>query len=115
MDLIAKMKGLGNALVNAKELGTELAVKKASGTKLSKSGTGVHSPGSFGVSAETGAPPTTARMAGGIGLEKLAATLIHTGVNEYLMPHVERSLNNVAEDIRGGLKKGVTKKIKAGY
>ena len=36
--------------------------------------------------------PATMRMAGGVGLQKLAATVIHTGINKFVMPQVEKSL-----------------------
>jgi len=115
MDLKKAISGIGSSLVNAKNMSHDLALKKASATQMSKSGTGLHSPGSFGVSAEAGAPPATARMAGGVGLQKLAATVIHTGINKYAMPQIDKFMTNIAEDIKKGAAKGVTKKAKAGY
>lgn len=115
MDLQKTIGGIGKSLVNAKNMSHDLALKKASATQLPKSGTGVHSPGSFGVSVETGAPPATARMAGGVGLQKLAAAAIHTGISKYAMPQIDKFMTNIAEDIKKGAAKGVTKKAKAGY
>lgn len=115
MDLKKSLQGIAGSLVNAKNMANDLAQKKGSATQMSKSGTGVHSPGSFGVSAEGGAPPASARMAGGVGLQKLAATVIHTGINKYVMPNAEKFMKNIAEDIKQGAAKGVSKKVKGGY
>lgn len=103
MDLKKLIGEAGNQLVKAKNYTTKATQEKAKNLGMSKSGTGVHSPTSFGVSAETGAPPVSARMAGGIGLQKVAATLIHTGVNKYLMPEIDKQLKGVANNIKKDL------------
>ena len=113
MDLGKTINSIGNSLQKAKRLGNNLAQKKAAETKLSKSGTGVHSPGSFGVNIDT--QPATARMAGGVGLQKLAATVIHTGINKYAMPQIDKFMTNIAEDIKKGSAKGTKAKAIAGY
>ena len=101
MDLGKTINSIGNSLQKAKRLGNNLAQKKAAETKPSKSGTGVHSPSSFGVNAD--AQPATARMAGGVGLQKLAATVIHTGINKFVMPQVEKSMNGLVQNIKKDL------------
>ncbi len=101
MDIGKTLSGIGDGLVKAKDYTFNHAMKKAEGRTLSRSGTGVHSPRSFGVNANT--QPATMRMAGGVGLQKLAATLIHTGVNEYLMPHIEKGMSGLANKIKTDL------------
>jgi hypothetical protein len=101
MDFSKVLGNVGNKLQEAKALGNELAQKKAAETKPSASGTGVHSPGSFGVNADT--QPATMRMAGGVGLQKLAATVIHTGINKYVMPQVEKGMKGLAQKIKTDL------------
>ncbi len=113
MDLGKTINGIGSSLQKAKNWSIDHAQKKAAETKPSKSGTGVHSPGSFGVNVDT--QPATMRMAGGVGLQKLAATVIHTGINKYAMPQIDKFMTNIATDIRKGAAKGVSKKTKAGY
>lgn len=103
MDLVKLIGDAGNQLVKAKNYTTKATQEKAKNLGMSKSGTGVHSPTSFGVSAETGAPPVSARMAGGIGLQKVAATLIHTGINQYVMPEIDKQLKGVANNIKKDL------------
>ena len=101
MDAGKVLQSIGSNLTKAKNLSVDLASAKAKASKPSKSGTGVHSPSSFGVNADT--QPATARMAGGVGLQKLAATLIHTGINKYVMPQVEKSMNGLAQKIKTDL------------
>jgi hypothetical protein len=101
MDAGKVLESIGSSLTRAKNLGTDLAAAKARETKPSASGTGVHSPGSFGVNAET--QPANVRMAGGVGLQKLAATVIHTGVNQYVMPQIEKGMNGLAQKIKTDL------------
>jgi hypothetical protein len=101
MDAGKLLKSIGSSLTRAKNLSTDLAAAKARSTKPPKSGTGVHSPGSFGVNAET--QPANVRMAGGIGLQKVAAHLIHTGVNKFVMPQVEKQMQGLAEKIKTDL------------
>ena len=113
MDLGKTINSIGNSLQKAKRLGNNLAQKKAAETKPSKSGTGVYSPGSFGVNVDT--QPATMRMAGGVGLQQLASTVIHTGINKYAMPQIDKFMTNIATDIKKGAAKGVSKKTKAGY
>lgn len=102
MDLEKTIKNAANTLVNAKNLSKDLAMAKAESAKPSNSGTGAHSPGSFGVNANTQA--ATARMAGGIGLQKLASTVIHTGINKYIMPQVDKHIKDLADGIKTDLK-----------
>lgn len=101
MDANNLFKNIGNTLTKAKNLSTDLAIAKARSTKPSKSGTGVHSPVSFGVNADT--QPANARMAGGVGLQKLAATVIHTGINQFVMPQIEKGMNGLARQIKTDL------------
>jgi len=101
MDLNQTLKNIGNNFVKAKNLSTDLAIAKGNATKPSKSGTGVHSPGSFGVNADT--QPANMRMAGGVGLQKLAATVIHTGINKFVMPKIEQGMNGLAQKIKTDL------------
>jgi len=101
MDANRLLKNIGNSLSKAKNLSTDLAIAKAKSTKPSASGTGVHSPSSFGVNAD--AQPVNARMAGGIGLQKLAATVIHTGINRFVMPEIEKGMNGLARKLRTDL------------
>ena len=103
MDLKKLITDAGNSLVKAKNYTTKATIEKARNSGMSKSGTGVHSPTSFGVSGETGAPPGSARMAGGIGLQKVAASLIHTGINKYVMPEVEKRMQGLAQNIKSDL------------
>jgi hypothetical protein len=111
MDLKKLITDAGNSLAKAKNYTTKATIEKARNSGMSKSGTGVHSPGSFGVSAETGAPPVSARMAGGIGLQKVASSLIHTGINQYVMPELEKRMQGLAQNIKSDLqqKKHVAK------
>ena len=102
MDLGKTIKNAANTLVRAKNLSKDLAIAKAESTKPSNSGTGVHSPGSFGVNATT--QPATARMAGGVGLQKLAATVVHTGINKFIMPQVDKHMKGLADSIKSDLK-----------
>lgn len=101
MDFGKAISNIGNQLEKAKTLGNELAQKKAANTMPSKSGAGVHTPGSFGVSVDT--QPATMRMAGGIGLQKLAATVIHTGINKFVMPQVEKQMKGLATKLKKDL------------
>ncbi len=101
MDIAKTLGGIGESLVRAKNYTVRHAKKKAEETLPSKSGTGVHSPSSFGVNANT--QPATARMAGGVGLQKLAATVIHTGINKFVMPQVEKSMNGLVQNIKRDL------------
>jgi len=113
MDIGKTLSGISDSLVKAKNYTVRHANKKAAETLPSKSGTGVHSPSSFGVNANT--QPATARMAGGVGLQKLAATVIHTGINKYAMPQIDKFMTNIAEDIKKGSAKGTKAKAIAGY
>ena len=112
MDL-SSLKGIVNKLEQTKALGWELAQRKAAKTMPSSSGTGVHSPGSFGVNANT--KPASVRMAGGIGMQKLAATLIHSGLNKYVLPQADRFMNNIATDIKEGIAENKPKRAISGY
>ena len=112
MDIGQAFKDLGSNLNKAKDKSHALAIKKAR-TTLPQSGTGTHSPGSFGVGVDT--QPATMRMAGGVGLQKLAATVIHTGINKYAMPQIDKFMTNIAEDIKKGSAKGTKPKAIAGY
>ena len=113
MDFSKVLANVGTKLQEAKALSNQLAQKKAAETKPSASGTGVHSPGSFGVNVET--QPASMRMAGGVGMQKLAATLIHTGVNKYVMPQAENFMNNIATDIKEGIAEKGKRRAIGGY
>ena len=101
MDIKNTLKNLGDNLVKAKDLGYKLSKEKAAATTFPRSGTGMHGPSSFGVNANT--QPATARMAGGVGLQKVAATLIHTGINKFIMPEVDKQMKNLATKIKSDL------------
>ena len=101
MDLNKTINNIGKSLVKAKNLGNDLAQAKAASTKPSRTGTGIHSPGSFGVNTAT--QPATMRMAGGVGLQKLAATVIHTGINKFIMPEVDKQMKGLANKIKTDL------------
>ena len=88
---------IGKLLNKAKEFTVDEAIKRGNNRQMSKSGTGTHSPRSFGVGNAT---PPTMRMAGGVGMQKLVNTLVHRGINQFVMPKVDEALQGLAEGIR---------------
>ena len=87
-------------VVKAKDFTAKVTEEKYKDLGLPNAGTGVHSPGSFGVSASSGAPSVSPRMAGGIGLQKLAAAVIHKGIDHFVMPAVENQMSKIVKNIK---------------
>ena len=98
MDAQNILAGIGKNLTKAKDATAEHYMNK--NTAPSRSGTGMFGPSSFGVNAKVGAPPVSARMAGGMGLQKIANTLIHKGLNEHVMPAINNQMKKVVNDIK---------------
>ena len=90
MDLKKLMSDTGYHLNQAKQKAVDHYDQKA--IKIPKTGTGLHSPRSFGV-GQPAAP--TPRMAAGVGATKIISSLVHSALGDHVLPKLETSLQNL--------------------
>ena len=104
MDAGNILASIGGSLNKAKDFTAKATKEKAESTGVSNTGSsGAQSPKSFGVNARVGAPPATMRMAGGIGLQRVASTVISKGINEFVMPAVDKQMSRIVNGIKADI------------
>ena len=86
------MSDTGYHLNQAKQKAVDHYDQKA--IKIPATGTGMHSPRSFGV-GQPAAP--TPRMAAGIAATKVISSLVHSTLSNHVLPKVETSIKNLVE------------------